>query len=252
VKYSDVFPWSSSADGSGLSLHRVSNPGFGNDPTNWVSAVPNLEPQASSLDSDGDGIPNAWESAYGFDPYNAADANQDADGDGLTNFQEYQIGTDPRDSHSGLRLNISGGGGNVALVFTAYSNMAFTVEYTDGLGSGIWHTLQNVGAASTNQAIHIIVPATGPARFYRLRASSTLGEATLPQINSFQFGGTAGEALLNFTIRQNSGCTVQFSPSLQTPSWSSVTNYSAAEFPRTLQISVPTQGGVGFYRLRSP
>jgi hypothetical protein len=47
-------------------------------------------------DADGDGIPDAWETAHGLNPNNAADAALDPDGDGFTNLQEYQNGTDPQ------------------------------------------------------------------------------------------------------------------------------------------------------------
>ena len=49
-------------------------------------------------DTDGDGMPDAWEVSHGFDPLNANDAAGDADGDGLTNLQEHQIGTDPHNT----------------------------------------------------------------------------------------------------------------------------------------------------------
>lgn len=49
------------------------------------------------LDSDGDGLPDAWEKKYGLNPNDAADASADADGDGFTNLEEFQAGTDPND-----------------------------------------------------------------------------------------------------------------------------------------------------------
>lgn len=46
-------------------------------------------------DSDGDGIPDAWENQYGLNLNDSSDASQDMDGDGYTNLQEYQAGTNP-------------------------------------------------------------------------------------------------------------------------------------------------------------
>lgn len=51
--------------------------------------------EAYSVDSDGDGMPDNWESAYGLNPLDPADANQDFDNDGLTNLQEYTLGLLP-------------------------------------------------------------------------------------------------------------------------------------------------------------
>lgn len=45
-------------------------------------------------DSDGDGLPDAWEMYYGTDP-NVDDANADPDFDGLPNSTEHDSGTDP-------------------------------------------------------------------------------------------------------------------------------------------------------------
>ena len=47
-------------------------------------------------DTDGDGIHDAYETANGLNPNNAADANQDYDGDGISNKNEYLGGTNPR------------------------------------------------------------------------------------------------------------------------------------------------------------
>ena len=51
------------------------------------------------LDSDGDALPNAWETAYGLDPFDGghgSGAADDPDGDGRTNAQELADGTHPR------------------------------------------------------------------------------------------------------------------------------------------------------------
>ena len=52
----------------------------------------------ASDDFDGDGMPNWWESFYGFDPFDAADAAGDGDGDRVSNFLEYLAGINPKNS----------------------------------------------------------------------------------------------------------------------------------------------------------
>ena len=59
-------------------------------------------------DTDGDGMDDGWEAQYGFDPctHNGQtgrtddDANSDSDGDGLTNAEEYAWGTNPGSTDS--------------------------------------------------------------------------------------------------------------------------------------------------------
>ena len=47
-------------------------------------------------DTDGDGIPDAWETLYGLDPNDPSDAAKDCNGDGYTNIEKYINGLDPR------------------------------------------------------------------------------------------------------------------------------------------------------------
>ncbi|MBQ3811525.1 MAG: hypothetical protein II839_11990 [Kiritimatiellae bacterium] len=51
-------------------------------------------------DSDGDGIPDAVETALGLNPRDPSDAEGDMDADGFTNLEEYQAKTDPADAGS--------------------------------------------------------------------------------------------------------------------------------------------------------
>lgn len=65
----------------------------------------------SYLDTDGDGMPDAWEKANGLNPNNPADATLDCNGDGYTNIEKFINGmdtqkkvdwTNPKNNHDTL------------------------------------------------------------------------------------------------------------------------------------------------------
>ncbi len=45
--------------------------------------------RTANWDTDGDGIPDAWEKTHGLNPSDASDANKDLNGDGYTNLEKY-------------------------------------------------------------------------------------------------------------------------------------------------------------------
>jgi hypothetical protein len=122
------------------------------------------------VDSDGDGMPDTWETAHGFNPNSAADALLDSDGDGMTNLEEYIAGTDPRDPGSYLRIDAvqAGPAGESLLRFIAVSNRVYRVEYRDSLAEGAWLPLSSVGTQRTNRTVEIPDSGNGLGRFYRL------------------------------------------------------------------------------------
>lgn len=56
-------------------------------------------PNCIDTDDDNDGMPDTWETEYGFNPL-VNNANEDPDEDGFTNIQEYKRETDPNDPDS--------------------------------------------------------------------------------------------------------------------------------------------------------
>ena len=102
-------PTDGTLSGSGTSYTYSPDSGFAgtdsfafrvNDGISWgasATVTVNVVP-----DSDGDGLPDAWEQLYGLDPTSAdsdgdgtPDDLEDEDDDGLTNMQEYLAGSDP-------------------------------------------------------------------------------------------------------------------------------------------------------------
>ncbi|MDT8273438.1 MAG: REJ domain-containing protein [Desulfomonilia bacterium] len=73
---------------------------------NWsTSASDTIELR---LDSDGDGIPDAWERLHGLDPSDPHDAAYDSDQDGISNLEEYVAGTDPMDPSDNIPVAVAG------------------------------------------------------------------------------------------------------------------------------------------------
>jgi hypothetical protein len=167
VKYDDTAPWSTGPDGTGQSLQRLTANLYGNDPANWQGATPTPGP-AANPDSDGDGMPDAWEQENGL-VVGVNDAGGDADGDGLTNLEEYRACTDPQSAASTLRLTIEYSGA-VVLQFQAVSNKAYTVEFTDSLnGGGSWSNLVTINAAPATGPLNVTNYPPSSNRFYRVR-----------------------------------------------------------------------------------
>lgn len=121
-------------------------------------------------DTDHDGLPDAWEAAYGFGTNNPADATLDADGDTMSNWAEYIAGTNPTNALSYLKVERVMPLPTLATIeFVAISNRTYTIEYTDALGSSPWLKLNDVTARATNRVETVVDSgASATNRLYRL------------------------------------------------------------------------------------
>jgi len=132
-----------------------------------------LVPVSLLPDADADGIPDAWESAYGPDTTSLS-ASADLDGDGMKNSDEYLAGTNPTNSLSFLRVeNIQSTLSTdlrVQIEFNAVSNRTYTVISSETASGGIWSRVGDAVSATTNRTVRVLDtrPANAPPRFYRL------------------------------------------------------------------------------------
>ena len=139
--------------------------------TNAAQTLPALVLQFTVTvlaDSDGDGLADEWELAQ-FGSSTGGDAAGDADGDGFSNGREYRAGTDPNDPASNLRLTLGRAGPfGARLAFDAVSNRTYSIQFTDGLESGLWTPLADVPAAATNRTVELLDNTARPRGNYRL------------------------------------------------------------------------------------
>jgi hypothetical protein len=120
------------------------------------------------IDTDGDHVPDEWESAYNFNTNNAGDATVDTDGDTMTNLEEYIAGTDPRDAQSYLEVDTISVAGSATLSFLARSNKTYTIQFNSELSSSGWLNFTNALSRPTNRVETVVDPASSPGRVYRL------------------------------------------------------------------------------------
>jgi len=119
-------------------------------------------------DSDGDLLPDTYETEMGLRPDDRSDAAADRDGDGVSNRNEYIAGTDPRSTNSFLRIDAIATAAGATLHFGAISNRTYTLQYTDGFSPANWLSLTHVIARNTNWSESIIDAAPSTNRYYRV------------------------------------------------------------------------------------
>jgi hypothetical protein len=168
VRYYDKLPWPPAADGSGLSLQRVSAWAFSDDPANWSAAPPTPGEFSPTADSDGDGMPDYWELANGTN-WKVPDADADLDQDGMTNLDEYRSGTLPQDPTSYLRLELFANSGDYWLELAAAADRTYSVLFCTTTNLSTWTKFLDVSATPTNRLVQFpIASPTQEAHFFKV------------------------------------------------------------------------------------
>jgi hypothetical protein len=136
--------------------------------TNMAKVGGNLSAGANLIyvtDSDGNGLPDNWET--NFFGFSGTVASTDTDGDGMSNAQEYIAGTDPTDPSSYLKINSITANGGATVTFGAMASKSYTVQYSAS-PAGLWTKLADVPARTTNHIESLFDPGYTTDRFYRL------------------------------------------------------------------------------------
>ena len=168
IEYGIAAPWPAGAAGTGSSLQRTTESVYGNEPLNWFAAAPNPG-RAGLVDTDADGMPDAWEDANGLNRHSAADADTDADADGASNLAEYRAGTNPQSVQSVFRFtSIQDAAASMALKFHAVAGKSYQLQARSQLGSGAWITISNIPAPTVTGELVLNVAKSGMTQFYRV------------------------------------------------------------------------------------
>lgn len=170
IEYGIASPWPAGAAGTGASLQRLNPAAYGNEPLNWQAASPSPG-SLPTMDSDGDGMPNDWESAHGLNQ-NVNDAESDADNDGANNLAEYRSGTDPQSAQSVLKFtSVMDSGAQVTLRFHAVAGRSYQLQARTQLTSGGWLTISNIPAPLADGEVTVSASKIGSARFFQIITS---------------------------------------------------------------------------------
>ncbi len=121
------------------------------------------------VDSDGDGMPDAWETYYGLDPA-VPNGKDDHDGDGLTDFQEFQLGTDPMSKgtrFSAAVVPVEGASDSIDIAWDSVPGVAYVIEWSPDLAKG-FVPLAGIRVADGSVTTARLTK-SGPTGFFRVR-----------------------------------------------------------------------------------
>lgn len=171
ITYDDESPWPS--NGAEGELVRISIEAYGNVASNWRSGKD--AGAEDRLDSDGDGMWDAWEIQFQLDPFAAGDAPLDGDRDGVTNLGEFLSGTDPGDSDSFFHvtsIESAESDNQVTITIQRQAGIEYElIEQTRSVSEVLDEVIERIEAQDSASPYEFLVPVErGASRWYFVRA----------------------------------------------------------------------------------
>ncbi len=144
----------------------------------WIDLVDVRTLSLAILDTDGDGISDAWE--YGYTNVLAAlnGGNADSDGDGIPDLGEYAADTDPLDAGDYLSItDFQTMETTNWVTWPVKTTRLYTLEHTTALSNGTqWVEGSSFIPPSGPDVTEILSGVTNNTRFYRVKAVPPLSE----------------------------------------------------------------------------
>ena len=133
-------------------------------------------------DSDGDGLPDEYETTNALNPLDALDGNLDLDGDGHSQGQEYLAGTSPDNPESVLRIrNVHFDGADAVLEISAGFGRDYRIERLN-IPADPGATIATLPGGDNGLVVRDFGARALPQAFYRVRAvpSATSFDPEMP------------------------------------------------------------------------
>ncbi len=130
-----------------------------------------LQVSLAASDRDGDGMPDAWEIAFGLNPDDPNDAKADKDQDGLTNLAEYLAGTNPNDAQSAFKFvnvqpHLQGG---IQVEWSSVEGKTYTLERSLDVLTGYAAIQSGISSTAPKNTYHDATATGAKTYFYRVR-----------------------------------------------------------------------------------